>query len=307
MANLSNSNKIIRAVNSKQDVLTIWENIDINNNVISATNAYIITESDVTITRDDTKWVAPYNTSYWYTNIEINANAWIKWIEWAIYCFVCDSSWVVSANRNARIRICNAWDRIPFFSSSTSILAANSYLIATQTRLFVYKTTNSTAALHMINDTTYSALTASNVTSANTTAKVVSWKVFKDSVTALAVLLTWDQTVAGTKTFSTSPVVPSKTSAATNTGTAIATEAQVYLKANDNAVVKLTGNQTVAWTKTFSTSPVVPSKTADVANTWTAIATEAQVYKILPTVMTASEYSQVSNPVAGKIYFIIES
>ena len=257
MANLSNSNKIIRAVNSKQDVLTIWENIDINNNIISATNAYIITESDVTITTDDTKWVAPYNTSYWYTNIEINANAWIKWIEWAIYCFVCDSSWVVSANRNARIRIGNAWDRIPFFSSSTSILAANSYLIATQTRLFVYKTTNSTAALHMINDTTYSSLTAANVTSANTTAKLVSWKVFKDSVTALAVLLTWNQTVAGTKT--------------------------------------------------FSTSPVVPSKTADVGNTWTAIATEAQVYKILPTVMTASEYSQVSDPVAWKIYFIKES
>ena len=41
----------------------------------------------------------------------------------------------------------------------------------------------------------------------------------------------WDnQTVGGTKTFTTSPVVPSKTSPATNTGTAIATEAQVYLK-----------------------------------------------------------------------------
>lgn len=84
-------------------------------------------------------------------------------------------------------------------------------------------------------------------------------------------------------------------------------ETSVNSKANDNAVVKLTWNQTIAWTKTFSTSPVVPSKTTDVANTWTAIATEAQVYKILPTVMTASEYSQVSNPVAGKIYFIKES
>lgn len=43
---------------------------------------------------------------------------------------------------------------------------------------------------------------------------------------------TGNQTVAGTKTFTTSPVVPSKTAAATNTGTAIATEAQVALKAN---------------------------------------------------------------------------
>lgn len=42
------------------------------------------------------------------------------------------------------------------------------------------------------------------------------------------VKLTWNQTIAWTKTFSTSPVVPSKTTTATNTGTAIATEAQVY-------------------------------------------------------------------------------
>jgi hypothetical protein len=40
----------------------------------------------------------------------------------------------------------------------------------------------------------------------------------------------WNQTVAWTKTFSTSPVVPSKTTDATNTWTAIATEAQVYKK-----------------------------------------------------------------------------
>ena len=40
----------------------------------------------------------------------------------------------------------------------------------------------------------------------------------------------WAETIAWTKTFSTSPVVPSKTTAATNTGTAIATEAQVYKK-----------------------------------------------------------------------------
>ena len=46
------------------------------------------------------------------------------------------------------------------------------------------------------------------------------------------VKLSGDQTVNGTKTFTTSPVVPSKTTDATNTGTAIATEAQVYKKAN---------------------------------------------------------------------------
>lgn len=73
------------------------------------------------------------------------------------------------------------------------------------------------------------------------------------------VKLTGNQTVGGTKTFSTSPVVPSKSSAATNTPTEIATEAQVFLKANDADVVKLTGNQTVAGIKTFSAFPVTPS------------------------------------------------
>lgn len=44
------------------------------------------------------------------------------------------------------------------------------------------------------------------------------------------VKLTWNQTIAWTKTFSTSPVVPSKSTDATNTATAISTEAQVYKK-----------------------------------------------------------------------------
>ena len=51
------------------------------------------------------------------------------------------------------------------------------------------------------------------------------------------VKLTWNQTINWTKTFWTSPVVPSKTSAATNTWTAIATEAQVKLVADDVATI----------------------------------------------------------------------
>lgn len=42
------------------------------------------------------------------------------------------------------------------------------------------------------------------------------------------VKLSWTQTISGTKTFSTSPVVPSKTADAGNNGTSIATETQVY-------------------------------------------------------------------------------
>lgn len=94
------------------------------------------------------------------------------------------------------------------------------------------------------------------------------------------------QTFTAVKTFSAEPVLPSKTTAATNTGTKPATEAQVYTVAQsvstlDWSVVKTSWNQTIAWTKTFSISPVVPSKTSDATNSGTSIATEAQVYKKL--------------------------
>lgn len=55
-------------------------------------------------------------------------------------------------------------------------------------------------------------------------------KTVADSVSTLdwnVVKTSWNQTIAWTKTFSTSPVVPSKTTDATNSWTAIATEAQV--------------------------------------------------------------------------------
>lgn len=55
----------------------------------------------------------------------------------------------------------------------------------------------------------------------------------------------WNQSIAWTKTFSTSPVVPSKTSDATNTWTAIATEAQVYKK--QDTLVSWTNIKTVNW------------------------------------------------------------
>ena len=97
------------------------------------------------------------------------------------------------------------------------------------------------------------------------------------------VTLTGDQTVAGTKTFSTSPVVPNKTSPAGTSGTDIATEAQVDFAMNlayydlvehDTMhvdahsalfadVVKLAGDQTITGVKTFSTSPTAPTPAAN--------------------------------------------
>lgn len=69
---------------------------------------------------------------------------------------------------------------------------------------------------------------------------------------------TGDETIAGVKTFSSSPIVPNPTTSgqAMNKGTA------------DGTYVALTGNQTVAGVKTFSSSPIVPTPTngTDAAN-----------------------------------------
>lgn len=76
-----------------------------------------------------------------------------------------------------------------------------------------------------------------------------TWKVIKDSSKKLTDLVqtSWNQSIAWTKTFTTSPVVPNKTAAVSNTWTAIATEAQVYLKQD-----KLTAQTvyTSQWTAT---------------------------------------------------------
>lgn len=198
--------------NNKQNALSssnAWENIEINNWVISATNAYIITDSDVTITTTDEYWVAPYNTSYYYTNIEISTNADIKWVEWAIYGFICDSTWVDSAHRNARIRIWSSWNWIPVFWASTSILWAHSYFVSTQTRIFVYKTTNSTAALHLLNDTSYSAMSVAEWTAGTATSnRVMRADYLKQIIQAHSIIPSkdWGQTITNTDSSNTTPL-----------------------------------------------------------------------------------------------------
>lgn len=121
---------------------------------------YVIDESMVTVSTDSTKWVSPYNTSYWYTNIVVNANAWIQWEEWAIYIFIINTAMVVaSAYRNVRIKIWSSWNYIPLMASWNSILAWSSYFTKARMDIYVYKTTyQSWWALHMNNDTSYSAM-----------------------------------------------------------------------------------------------------------------------------------------------------
>lgn len=70
-----------------------------------------------------------------------------------------------------------------------------------------------------------------NASSTNPVENRAIYNAIQDRALDSAVVkLTWNQTIAGTKTFSTSPVVPTKTANAWNYGTRIATEAQVYKK-----------------------------------------------------------------------------
>lgn len=123
------------------------------------------------------------------------------------------------------------------------------------------------------------------------------------------VALKWNQTVGWTKTFTTSPVVPSKSSNAWDNPTAIATEKQVKnvsdsLSTLDWQVVKTTWNQSIWWTKTFTTEPVIPSKTAlPVSPSATSPATEKQVEAVkntIPVVDSAMSDSS-TNAIQNKI------
>lgn len=131
-------------------ILKNWNEYEVWNH-----KAYTVTEDFTTVTTEATLWTSPYDTSYWYTNITIDENSWIKWKEWAIYSFVVNSEMVVASDkRNVRVRIGSSWSWIPMFSWNNSILNWNDYLQKEQTRLFIYKTTyQSTGALHLLQDT----------------------------------------------------------------------------------------------------------------------------------------------------------
>ena len=112
------------------------------------------------------------------------------------------------------------------------------------------------------------------------------------------------QTIGGSKTFSTSPSVPSKSSTAWDNPTTIATEKQVKnvaddLSTLDSNVVKTTWNQSIWGTKTFTTEPVLPSKDTAVGTSKTSPATEYQVKAVkdsIPTkVITKTELDTWTN------------
>lgn len=96
---------------------------------------------------------------------------------------------------------------------------------------------------------------------------VKNWEAYYFPSSEEFVDLSSSQTIGWTKTFSTSPVVPSKTADATDTWTAIATEAQVYKKQD-----KLTAwtNITISWTTISATNTTYSQVSKSDMDTWTS-------------------------------------
>ena len=177
------------ALNSKQDNLSAGVNISIDNNKVSANNYFLVTEDIVTVSTDATKWVAPYNTSYWYTNIDIDASSGIVWKEWAVYTFDVDTEMVVaSAYRNVRVKIWN-WAYIPVMWTS-GIIAWSSYFTKANMRQYQYSTKyQSWGALHLFTDsnTTYSVMSTAEIdTGTCTTGRAMSAANLKYAITHYA-------------------------------------------------------------------------------------------------------------------------
>ena len=86
------------------------------------------------------------------------------------------------------------------------------------------------------------------------TASQKAVKYYIDTKDTQNVKLTGDQTAAGIKTFSSSPIVPTPT----NINDAVN---KTYTDSLDGANVKLTTDQSIAGIKTFSSSPIVPTPT----------------------------------------------
>lgn len=135
---------------------------DIGN--LGGASYYAITEDMMTITKNETAGVAPYNTSYKYTDIVIKADAGIAWREGALYSFVLTSSRPIESNyRNVRFRIegidsSSTWH--PLMNTSAA-LSGYDYMTKDQLRLFMYKSTYvNTGALHFYTDSnsTYNQL-----------------------------------------------------------------------------------------------------------------------------------------------------
>ena len=111
--------------------------------------------------------------------------------------------------------------------------------------------------------TSWSNNTASNSTSSNDVA-LIGW-VNDPTKSTNVVHRTGNETIAGTKTFNTTPVVGTLTAGTSNTSAASTAFVGTAIANEDALVVHLTGDESIAGTKTFTGTIAATSATVNVA------------------------------------------
>lgn len=158
----------------------------------TAPTIIVLTEDMVSVTKTATKGVAPYSTSYYYTDITVNTMTESDLHEGLLIMPIVATTMVVASSyRNVRIRFgtSGAWHPV---MGSTTILAGSSYFTATNYRLYQYRTnTRSEGAFHLMTDSnsTYSLMTDAEIAAGTaTTGRTISaalWKTKQDAISDL--------------------------------------------------------------------------------------------------------------------------
>lgn len=146
----------------------------------------------------------------------------------------------------------------------------------------------------------YCSLTDNNL--GNLLSDTTHWKKVMDSDDLYAfdsavVKLTGNQTIAGTKTFSVSPIAPTPTAGDNSTKVATTAFVNVALGDLNTSAVRTSGDQTINGIKTFNSSPIIP--TPAVSDNTQKGATTAYINNKFQTVS-----SLPASPDANTFYFI---
>lgn len=190
---------------TKQEILTAGNGIDITNSKISNSNQFVITEDMFDLELDATKGVAPYSTSYGYTNITIHDDLGIEWVEGATYTFILNTKVSTSNNRNVRVRIGESGDYKPLCIPAGTIATGSTWFVKTATVQTMYKSTViTTGALHLVGYDTNTTYTLNySIDAGSKKAGVGAYAVSRYSLIMQKPDMTWEKVTDTSKTYST--------------------------------------------------------------------------------------------------------
>ena len=184
-------------------LITITDANGTTSTVVSDKKHFIITEDMFEITTDSTSGVSPYNTSYGYTNVTINNNADVEWVEGALYCFIINTKVATSNYRNVRVRIGTGnWK--PLCGTGSTIANGSSVFIKSTTSVFIYKTVHySTGSLNSLWDTNTTYTMNYQVEAGIQKAGIGSYAVNRYALVMQKPDLTWERLTDTSQNYST--------------------------------------------------------------------------------------------------------